>query len=206
MKIEIQNCKKSINESQFTLAQVAMIWDFYVTKSVAASASQKRKITDYGLKAFPWEAMKKRASIAEKNIKILTANSINKTLATYDLEITEGKGDQKRNKAIEIDVPKIVCLTPFSIADEEKPLPKYGEAESVLTHIRNSFAHGLTYFFDNGNMLFEDKDQRGTITARIILKQQTLLDWIKLIDKDERYYVLVDLCTKCKSEGNTCQN
>ena len=38
MKIEIQNYKKSINESQFTLAQVAMIWDFYVTKSVAASA------------------------------------------------------------------------------------------------------------------------------------------------------------------------
>ena len=206
MKIEIQNYKKSINESQFTLAQVAMIWDFYVTKSVAASASQKRKITDYGLKVFPWEDMKKSASIAEKDIKILSANSINKTLATYDLEITEGKGAQKRNKAIEIDVPKIVCLTPFSIADEEKPSPKYGEAESVLTHIRNSFAHGLTYFFDNGNMLFEDKDQRGTITARIILKQQTLLDWIKLIDKDERYYVLVDLCTKCKSEGNTCQN
>ena len=96
----------------------------------------------------------------------------------------------KHNKEIEIDIPKIVCLTPYSIADEENPKAKVGEAESVLTHIRNAFAHGNTYFFDNGNVLFEDKDQRGVITARMILKQKTLLDWISIVDKEQRFYIL----------------
>lgn len=193
MKTIVQNYKKSINQTLFTPEQVAIIWDFYVTKSIAESASQKRKITDYGYKQFPWKEMLARAGISSDNVKILLANSINKTLEQYDLSITEGKGDNKQNKAIEIDVLKIVCLTPYTISDEESPKGRVGEAESVLTHIRNSLAHGNTYFFENGNVLFEDKDMRGVITARIILKQQTLLDWISLIDKDQQYYVLHDV-------------
>lgn len=81
-------------------------------------------------------------------------------------------------------------MTPYSIADEEKPKARVGEAESVLTHIRNSFAHGNTYFFDNGMFMIEDKDQRGNPTARMILKKQTLLDWIKLVDASQTFYVL----------------
>lgn len=134
--------------------------------------------------------MLESAEIKEENIKVLLANSINKTLITYDLEIVEGKGNEKKNKAIEIGVPKIVCLMPYSIADEEKPKARVGEAESVLTHIRNSFAHGNTYFFDNGMFMIEDKDQRGNPTARMILKKQTLLDWIKLVDASQTFYVL----------------
>lgn len=67
-----------------------------------------------------------------------------------------------------------------------------GNAESILTHIRNAFAHGNTYFFENGNTLLEDKN-RNIITARILLKLQTLLDWIGLIDKEQRFYILRDL-------------
>jgi hypothetical protein len=56
-KEEIQPYKKSINESSFSSEQIAMIWDFYVTKSIAASASQKRTAKDYGLKSLPWKNM-----------------------------------------------------------------------------------------------------------------------------------------------------
>lgn len=199
MKVEVQGYQKSINQSSFSLAQAAMIWDFYVTKSVAASASQKRTVNDYDLKAFPWKEMLRIAQLDNDNVKILPANSINRTLAAFDLEITTGTKDQKHNREIEIDTPKIVCLTPYSIADEDKPKPKYGDAESVLTHIRNAFAHGLTYFFDNGNVLFEDRNN-GIITARIILKQQTLLDWIALIDHKQKYYVLHDFCKSCSQQ------
>lgn len=199
MKVEVQRYQKSINQSRFSLAQTAMIWDFYVTKSVAASASQKRTVNDYGLKTFPWKEMLEIAQIDKDNVKILPANSINKTLAAFDLEITTGKGNEKHNREIEIDTPKIVCLTPYSIADEDNPKPRCGDAESVLTHIRNSFAHGLTYFFDNGNVLFEDRNN-GIITARIILKQQTLLDWIALIDHEQEYYVLHDFCKSCNQQ------
>ena len=200
MKVEIQGYQKSINQSSFSLAQAAMIWDFYVTKSVASSASQKRTVNDYDLKLFPWKEMLEIAQIDKSNVKILPANSINKTLAAFDLEIATGTKTQKHNREIEIDIPKIVCLTPYTIADEDKPKAKCGEAESVLTHIRNAFAHGLTYFFDNGNVLFEDRNNYGTITARIILKQQTLLDWITLIDHTQKYYVLHDFCKSCSQQ------
>lgn len=188
MKVEVQNYHKSINETGFTPEQISVIWDFYVTKSIAKTASQRRLISDFGWKQIPWKQMVKTAGISEKNIKILLANSINNTLSAFDLQIFEGKGEKRKNIPIEIDIPKIVCLTPFKISDEEAPKADFGEAESVLTHIRNSFAHGMTYFFDNKNVLFEDKDQRGNISARMILHRHTLLDWIELIDKDKKFY------------------
>ena len=43
----------------------------------------------------------------------------------------------------------IARLTPYTISDEEAPKAKAGDAESVLTHIRNAFAHGNTYYFEN---------------------------------------------------------
>ena len=167
-----------------------MIWDFYVTKAIADSAAQRRRASDYGLKEIPWKEMLSVAGVIDSNIKVLPANSINKTLLQFDLEIVEGKGSEKHNKAIDISIPKIVCLTPYSISDEEKPKPRVGDAESVLTHIRNSFAHGNTYFFDNEMLMLEDKDQRGTPTARILLKKQTLLDWIGIVDATQKFYVL----------------
>lgn len=190
MKVEIQNYKKSIHEVGLSSESEAVLWDFYVTKSIAGSASQRRTASDYGLKSLPWREMLRVAKVDSTNVKILLANSINKTLENYDLATTEGKGNEKKRKAIEIDYPKIVCLTPFSVADEDPPKERVGAAESVLTHIRNSFAHGLTYYLPNGKVLLEDKDQRGVITARIILDLQTLSDWIYLIDKNQKYYIL----------------
>ena len=194
MKVEVQNFKKSINETNFTDEQIKMIWDFYVTKSVASSASQKRTISDYGKKQFPWKEMLKVANISNENVKILFADTIDKTLANKDLITSEKKGKSTVNKAIEIDVCKIVCVRRYTIADEDEPTPTngVGKVECVLTHIRNAFAHGNTYFFDNGNVLLEDRTSgsTGKITARIIIHKQTLLDWISLIDKDHRFYIL----------------
>ena len=177
--------KKSIYDIRLPREQEAIIWDFYVTKSIAASASQKRPIAHYGWSKIPFKEMIDSAGVLEENIKILPASSINDTLKRFELD--SGKGKDERE--IEIDILKIVCLTPFVVADENPPKAKIGDAESVLTHIRNAFAHGNTYFFDNGNVMFEDKNN-GIITARIIIRQQTLLDWISIIDKEKKYYIL----------------
>lgn len=189
-KVEVQPYKKSINESSFSSEQIAMIWDFYVTKSVAASASQKRTPSDYGRKTLPWKEMCECAGLTKENTKILLANSINKTIEKMDLLTETGSAKDKKYIAIDVDTPKICCLTPYTISDEDPPKGKVGEAESVLTHIRNAFAHGNTYFFDNKYLLLEDKEQQ-KVTARIILAQQTLIDWISLIDKEQRYYIII---------------
>lgn len=210
MKVEVQNYHKSVNESGFTLAQAAMIWDFYVANAIEKSSSTNNAVSDnkkddnriskprtvgsYGWRQLPLANMLKVAGIAEKNVRVLLADSMLNTLKQLDLIISKKKGV---NIAIDIDTPRIACLCLYKIADEGKPTSTEGSnTYAVLRHIRNSLAHGRTYFFDNGNVLLEDKSN-GTITARMILKQQTLLDWIGLIDKEQKYYVLHDFCASC---------
>ena len=190
MQLNVYPYKKSIYEIGLPKEQEAMIWDFYVTKSIAGSSSQQRSLSDYGLKKIPFDDMLSIAGIDCEHKVILLANSINKTLNNNGLDI----GTEKSPIDIDVDIPRIVCLTPYSIADTDKPKPKVGEGESVLTHIRNSFAHGNTYFFPNGNVLLEDKN-RNIITSRILIHLQTLLDWIQLIDHKQNFYILHDLST-----------
>lgn len=187
-KVEVQPYHCSINNAGFDSDEIAMIWEFYVTKSIAKTAAQRRSVSDYALKHLPYTDMLKIAGIQEDKAKVLCANSINSTLDSLDLQITEKVGKETRSKAIDIETCRLVCITPYTIADEEPPKPQFGDAESILTHIRNSFAHGLTYFFTNGNVLFEDKDARGNITARMLIKQKTLLEWIALIDHNNLFY------------------
>lgn len=50
MELIVQQYKKSIYEIDLPKEQESIIWDFYVTKSIAGSSSQKRSLSDYGLK------------------------------------------------------------------------------------------------------------------------------------------------------------
>ncbi len=190
MELIVFDYKKSINYSDFSTSQIAVIWDFYVTKSVAASASQRRTASDYGLKQIPFSKMLEVAEIEEGQCRILLADKMPATLKSLNLSIAGEKGIAI---PIEVDTPRFSLLMGYSISDEEIPKPKdnCSKAECLLTHIRNAFAHGNTYFFDNGNVLLEDKNKSIT-TAMILIKQKTLLDWIKLIDHEERFYRIVN--------------
>ena len=191
-KVIVQDYKKSIRDSRYTVDQVSIIWDFYVTHSVAESAGQKRKPKDYGLSSFPIKDMKSIAGWDKKHCVVLLANSMKKTLEKLDFVFTEKINKTTIKKSVDICTPRIACLTPFTVADDEPAKAKCGEAESILTHIRNSFAHGNTYFFDNNMVLLEDKS-KGIITAEILLSMKILLDWIKLIDKNEKFYAIHEL-------------
>lgn len=198
MKADVHQFKKSINESAFTLPQVAVVFDFYVTRSISGSASQKRKITDYGLSKIPLDQMLEIAKVDGAHYAGIMADKMPATLADMDLQITSGDGN-----SIEIDVntPRMAYLIPYQITDTSKPQAKNGgKGESLLAHIRNAFAHGNTYFFDNNMVLLEDK-KGSTVTARILISQQTLLDWIALIDKNQKYYLLQNPCMSCSKEN-----
>lgn len=180
--MNLEDFKQSINDSKFSDTQIKVIWEFYVTKALVSSASQKRKIEeDYGYKKIPVKEMKELAGFNEDNYKALLADKIDETLKRFSL--------LDDNDIIEnIEEPRCVFALPYIIEDEKKPKSKKSEGEMLLEHIRNCFAHGNTYFFNNGMMLLEDKNGK-KINARILIKQKTLLDWIMLIDKDNKYYV-----------------
>lgn len=180
--MELIKYKKSINDSDFDDEQIKVIWEFYVTKALTDSASQRRKIQeDYGYKNIPLKDMKILANFKEENYKMLLADKMEGTLKKLNLLFERELKD--------LDIPRAVFIAPYYIEDENKPKAKKGEGEILLEHIRNSFAHGNTYFFENGMMLLEDKNGN-KITARILVKQKVLLDWINLIDKEQKYYII----------------
>lgn len=99
--------------------------------------------------------------------------------------------NRKEPKEIDIDKVRLACIQPYTIVDRNKPTGRQSKSVCLLTHMRNSFAHGNTYWFDNGNVLLEDKSagSSGTTTSMILMKAETLVEWIKAIDIDATFYL-----------------
>lgn len=199
-KTIILEYKKALSESLFSFAQIDMIWDFYVTHALGGSSGQKRELTDYGWKKTETgqggykeleSALIEKAGI--EKICFIRAKTCNDTLMAMDLA----------NDRICVDHPRAVLLQNFTTTvDENERIRFAGGGENridcLFRHLRNAFAHGNTYFFENGTALLEDKEGQKT-TAKILVKQQTLLDWIMIVDKEQQYYVLKDPCSTCKN-------
>lgn len=193
--------KKSLTDSPFSYAQIDMLWDFYVTHTISGGSGLGRSVSDYGWKKDDnkkdgYPALEKeliaKAGLSN-NICFIRSTTCKDTLSAMDLS----------NDEICIEHPRAVLLQKYSTTvDENEKISFSGGGENhvncLFRHIRNSFAHGNTYFFENGTVLLEDKEN-SKITDEILIIQKTLLDWIKIIDKDEEYYVLLDACTKCKA-------
>ncbi len=189
-KVEISNFKKSIKDSSFSEDEIIIVWDFYVTHNVAGGTGIVRSLQDYN-----WDIKNKRDSTLleiEKGLMqianidrlcCIRSKKIDNTLIACDLS----------SNNICIEHPRAVLRQKHTLTvDENERINFAGGGQNridcIFEHIRNSLAHSNTYFFENGNVLLEDKDG-STITARIIISKQTLLDWIYYIDKDSKYYI-----------------
>lgn len=63
---------------------------------------------------------------------------------------------------------------------------KSGECDSLLSHIRNSFAHGrLSFYVDDQEVYvaMEDIDDKKHVSARMIVSKRTLLNWKTIIEE-----------------------
>lgn len=182
-KIKYEEFKGSLKDSAFDDADVSLIWDFYVTHAFTGGSGQERSLIDYGWEEKDLEALEKKLmeNATIEKLCCIRSHSINDTLGTCDLS----------NSEICITHPRAVLQQKFNIAVDENENMKYAggtgaenRIKCLFRHIRNAFAHSNTYFFENGNVLLEDRDNR-KITARIVLPQQALLDWIGIIDKNK---------------------
>ena len=196
--------KKSLADSPFSYAQIDMLWDFYVTHTISGGSGLERSVSDYGWKKDDnkkdgYPALEKeliaKAGLSN-SICFIRSATCKDTLSAMDLS----------NYAICVEHPRAVLLQKYSTTvDENEKISFSGGGENhvncLFRHIRNSFAHGNTYFFDNGTILLEDMD-KSRVTAAILVRQQTLLDWIALIDKDKRFYILKNICDRCKLAEN----
>ena len=61
----------------------------------------------------------------------------------------------------------------------------------LFRHIRNALAHNNIFFYENGNILLKDfqrdgdKQKDNKVTAAILIKFDTLFEWIKLIETEQ---------------------
>ena len=109
---------------------------------------------------------------------IMKSKSITETLKTMNLDDT-----------ICIEHPRcVICKPPKDLYyNEDGSLFENQKNENrmqcLFRHIRNGIAHSLTYAFENEMILLEDRsDDRDCITAKILIHQKTLLDWIQIVE------------------------
>lgn len=196
---DISGFKKSIENSTLSQDERLLVWDFYVTHNLAGGCEQQVSLKDYG-----WNAEKQKV-ISEIENNLMKIALVNKMCCIRSKTIKDTLGEMNLSGLhICIEHPRIVLMQKYSVTVDENENLKYaGGGESrincLFRHIRNSFAHSNTYFFENGNVLLEDKDN-STITARILINKQTLINWITYIDKDKKYY---SIPSEEDNNGNT---
>jgi hypothetical protein len=147
-KIEKSQYNLSLKESGFTDDQIKIIWDFYVSRSFAAHTEAPISLESYGWhntqsKTDGLPALENELAAAAElsSFCIIRSKTIKDTLGQMDLS----------NERICVSHSRAVLAQSFTYEPDENENVKIKSSESridaIFRHIRNSFAHGNTYFF-----------------------------------------------------------
>ena len=182
-KVEIARYKNSIFNAAIPLEDKLAIVDFYIFNAPILKNGVASNGFNKSLKDYEWGTQKNNAASLERallknstlqSFVFIKSNSISNTLETMDLKdricIEHERAVLKLEGKAEIDEAGI-----FHFSESETRM------ESFFRHIRNSLAHNRTYVFGNNFILLEDCDENKNITARLLIKINTLLNWIKVI-------------------------
>lgn len=172
------------------------IYYFFVVNSIVKDVSARGKdlSADYGWNN-PWS----KPIYLNKQLK---AKMSHENILFSAQVFEQAKGGKKKAETMDEALEKADLKT-FPQYENEKICiynNKKNQIISTLAHIRNSFAHCRFNVVDyNGNRVycFEDvepnnKDTKVKVTARMVIFENTLLEWISLISEGERKYTELD--------------
>lgn len=172
-----------IAPEQFADKDLIRIVTFFVFHSPCKElSSMSKSLEEYGW-ATPW---RKPIHLNKQLKQKATNHQLLFSAQNYDaLETALGKANLKDNFPSDIKTERI-C-----IYDNMK-----NQFLSVFYHLRNAFAHCRLNMVDvDGECVFiledmvhEKKQKRYKLSARMILRKNTLLKWIDLIEGGERNY------------------
>lgn len=187
-KVIKNNYKCSLRDSWFSDEECNLIWDFYVAKSFASANGNAVSLDMYGwiksndsAEGFP--ALEKQLADAAgiDEFAIIRCNNLKDTLSNMDFT----------NDRICVAHPRAALMQQFSVEVDEnenvKIKSKENRINAIFRHIRNSLAHGNSFFFDNNMCLFEDYDSKKQ-TAAILISRNALIEWIRIVDKNSIFY------------------
>lgn len=171
----------SISDLGYSFDEFKSIYDFYVVNApIKKDSKSKSKVPakwlgDYGWKGSSLHRLEQKLlkSSGIPSLVILKSDSIDGTLESMGLE-----GE------ICIQHPRAVMKTEAKVSVKEDGTVSVSVQETrmvcLFRHIRNSLAHGFTYVLAPDALLLEDRNDE-VITARILIRPQTLSDWIDVV-------------------------
>ncbi len=187
----IHNCGSELfNESDyvcclsdmgFSEEEVINIYKFYVEQALTLRNNENaifnlRRLSDYGSHGGSDMSRLEGQLLRTANLSnfiLIKAETINNTLEVMNLK-----------DRICIEHPRAVMKQNYKVSINEDGSVNLSQSETrmecLFRHIRNSLAHGQTYYFRNDMLMLEDSDGKN-ITARIVISKQALLDWITII-------------------------
>jgi hypothetical protein len=183
-KVVLKDHEHSVLDMKYSLEDQIRIVDFYLFHAPVLNPSKSEN--GFGLKSmknYGWmgnQSMSKLEGLLLKDANLsifcfLKSDSIADTLESMDLKdkicISHPRAVLKQNAKVSVREDGSVLVS-----------QKETRMECLFRHVRNSLAHNHTYYFDNGNILLEDCDDSGSISARLLIPKQALLSWIDTIE------------------------
>lgn len=182
-KQPIHEHEKAITEMDYEQEQIIRILDFFLFHPpVIKDEKEKRHFGQKTLREYGWVGTSQLSRLEGKLLKaagmgafcFIKADTIENTLKEMDL----------LDRAC-VEHPRAVLRQNISVSIYEDGSTNIVQKETrmvcLFRHIRNSLAHNQTYLFDNGNILLEDTDDNGKISARILLPKEALIEWISIV-------------------------
>ena len=173
------------DEYAFSISEYYLLYSFYVTYSCCGTQSgKKRSFSDYGWTSFSrpnfGNTVPNKAIYLKDNLsEIIDLDNRNKFIFTSDIDDVGACFKQ-----VDLDDGK---LSDFHT--ERAVITRTSESNRYLKlfyRVRDGFAHGkffLKLYNDEKIVIIQDDDGHN-VTGRIVIKLNTLIKMIKIIDKN----------------------
>lgn len=184
--VELAHKKISFSAISYTNDEFKTIISFFLLEAPIEKEKTDGSKNQKSLKDYEWYGNPKLSNLERELLKssdipmfcFIKSDSINETLKQmllFDNICTEH--------------PRAVLKLNYKVTVYESGQTELQTTESrmecLFRHIRNALAHNCIYSFENGNILLEDIETNKSISARILIKKDTLLEWIKIIKNEK---------------------
>lgn len=184
-KVRIKENIKSITDMNFENKQVLDILEFYLFHAPVLKSGKDDD--EFGLKSLKKYGWSGNSAINKLEGRLLKASSIAVFCFIKSDSITQTLESMDLLDEICVQHPRAVLKQNCSSSIQEDGTTVISQHETrmecLFRHIRNSFAHNHTYLFENDNILLEDSDESGKISARILMPKKALIEWMDIIKK-----------------------
>lgn len=158
--------------SCFGLLEALELIDFYLERALVKSCKAGKDLSSYN-----WNGRSGHGEL-ERGIKEIIGISNDAFLIakTHSFIKTLKRFGFKKDQPICVDCPRVAVTIEIDVIDgivrQKRDKTRIG---CFLRHIRNSIAHGNTFEFPNGNILFLDFTRDGSISGFILMHSSALL-------------------------------